>query len=150
MCAGVGFSIDLIDEKELENFFAPEKIKEFQETGTAISHYWDPRPVLPMWNDGIVTLCSWGNRDRNNKLPVTGWARDESIMAGKWNYLSPEEVKIPVLRALEKGVWFDAYSAIKGIIVSKDGDLKLYMVTKDSCPSYLKFTGHDREPCWIA
>lgn len=148
MCGGVGFSIEGIDEEELRLFFTLEEIELFRSSGMAKSHFWDREPVLPVRNVEIVNLYSWGNRDRSIKLPLTGWARSESIADGKWEHLSPQEISIPVLRGREKGIWFDTCNTIKGIKIAKSGLKKVYMVTKDASPIYKKITGHDREPYW--
>jgi hypothetical protein len=64
--------------------------------------FWQAHPVLPALIDGEVRLYDWGNRDDQVRLPKTGWMRQESLEAGKWAYLHPQEVIIPAFMGLEK------------------------------------------------
>ena len=90
----------------------------------------------------------WGNKDKDLKLPKTGWAREESVKQGKWNWLDPEFVDIPVDKGYEKKVWFDLPEGTKGVLVkSKDKkEERVYMITKEASDKYEKKTKHDREP----
>ncbi|SFP68707.1 hypothetical protein SAMN05216229_104318 [Geopseudomonas sagittaria] len=53
--------------------------------------------------DGSVEWVPWGRRkEREGHLPATGWARVDSISAGKWARFHPREVWIVVERFM---VW---------------------------------------------
>lgn len=150
MCGGLAFPIKRIAENELEKWFTPGEFTEIKKKGIATTYFWSKKPFLPIEKDGEVHLVAWGNRDKNIKLPPTGWAKQESIDEGKWFYLHPQEVTIPVVQGVEKKVWFDVPSgAFRGIIVEKDGEPHAYMMTKEASPEYLKLTGHDRQPIEI-
>jgi len=62
--------------------------------------------LLPIIHDGQLLIREWGNRGGQGKLPKTGWCKQESLVAGKWRWLSPEPVEIPANFGLEKGIWF--------------------------------------------
>ena len=88
----------------------------------------------------------WGNKDKGIRLPKTGWAREESIKDGKWDYLYPEFVDIPIEDGYEKKTKFKLSSGTKGIVVQKGDDSRVYMITKSASQEYQNETGHDREP----
>src|SRR5213593_1136120 len=95
MCGGIRFKYDDRLEPVLAEAYSPEQLKLARETGAVQSVYWQARPVLPALLDGDLRLFDWGNRDESLKLPKTGWVRIESLEAGKWNYLHPQEIVIP-------------------------------------------------------
>lgn len=147
MCGGLAFPIKRIPKNELEKWFKPLELKEFEKSGTAQTFFWSQKPVLPIVDGEKVKLVAWGNRDKNVKLPQTGWAKQESVDGGKWFYLHPQEVVIPVERGCERKHWFDVSSGgFRGLLVEKDGEAHAYMITKAADPNYLKLTGHDRQP----
>lgn len=146
MCGGIGFNPNLISEEELLRFFTQEEVDYFFKTGEAQIFFWSIRPVLPAETAGAVHLFDWGNRDKNIDLPKTGWARIESLEAGRWNYLNPVEVIIPASRGYEKKIWFNTPDKLKGVIVEKDGNQRIYMITKPADQDYINLTGHDRMP----
>lgn len=80
------------------------------------------------------------------KLPPTGWARSESLREGKWDYLHPEEVDIPVDQGYEKKTWFDFKNGTKGVVVKRGENERVYIVTREANKDYAQETGHDREP----
>ena len=146
MCGGVGYKIKRISKEELEKYYSPELIKRFETTGRVESFFWNKNSTLPVKSKDRVQLVLWGNKDEEVKLPKTGWAKEESLKIGKWNYLHPEVVDIPVNSGYEKKVWFDFAKGTKGIVVKRDGVERVYMVTKEASAEYKKTTGHDREP----
>jgi len=105
-------------------------------------------PELPVIHDGQVKIYEWGNRGgRAPKLPKTGWCRQESLQAGKWRWLSPEQVVIPAQFGLEKGVWFSITQGIEGIVVQDQSDRPhVYMLTQNASTYYQNMTKHDRMP----
>lgn len=147
MCGGLAFPIKKIAAGELEKWFEPVELKQFQKTGYAQSYFWSKRPVLPIESGKEVKLVAWGNRDKDVKLPQTGWAKQESVDQGKWFYLHPQEVTIPVARGYEKGKWFDVTSGgFRGLLIEAGEQLHAYMLTQPADPAYLKMTGHNRQP----
>lgn len=55
---------------------------------------------------GEETEAVWGRRNREeypeSPVPVTGWARLESIQAGRWDRFHGEKVHIPATAYMEK------------------------------------------------
>lgn len=146
MCGGVSFKFSEVDEAELSQFFSPAEIAKFRATGEAQSFFWSLRPVLPVRDKGKVKLYNWGNRDKALPLPQTGWAKIESLVAGRWRHLHPQEVEIPATRGYEKKVWFEIEGGIRGVLVEK-GDLKrVYLVTQEATPEFQALTKHNRMP----
>ena len=150
MCGGVRFKYDDRLEPALAEVYSPEQLKLARETGAVQSVYWQAHPVLPALFDGDVRLFDWGNRDESLKLPKTGWVRIESLDAGKWNYLRPQEVVIPAFEGVEKKVWFGIDHGIRGFLVRRNGAERVYMLTLPPTPEYRALTGHDRMPALIA
>lgn len=147
MCGGVGFKIKNISEEELKKIFINEEIDLFKKRGEAYSFYWDELPVLPVKIKKQIKLICWGNKNESIKFPKTGWAREESIKSGKWNYLNPEIVDVPINQGYEKKIWFDMPSGTKGILThNSKGEQRVYMITKEADKEYVSETKHNREP----
>jgi len=119
MCGGAYF---LYDEEPMRMYFP------------------NPKAVLPVKReDGEVDLVQWGRRkEQPGELPATGWARLDSIHAGKWAKFFPQPVLIPVLSFMEKdteGVshWYDLQKGqfIQGLIARShdSSEKRLYVVT---------------------
>jgi len=132
MCGGVRYKI----EKEAIRVFFP-----------------NPKAKLPVvMKDGNVILLPWGRRkEQEGKLPPGGWARLESINAGKWNCFHPRPVKIAVDAFMEKdheknSHWFDMEpdTFIQGLYATVDDEARIYVVTIE--PNPLKRQIHDRWP----
>ena len=150
MCGGVRFKYDERLEPALAAVYTSEQLAQARESGVVQSVYWQPRPVLPALVDGDLQLFDWGNRDESLKLPKTGWVRIESLDAGKWNYLHPQEIVIPAFEGVEKKVWFGIDHGIRGFLVRRNGAERVYMLTLPPTPEYRALTGHDRMPALIA
>jgi hypothetical protein len=147
MCGGVGFKTKNIPAEELKKFYSPELLRRFKTSGRIESFFWHNDPILPVKNkDGGIKLERWGNKDDAGKLPKTGWAKEESLKIGKWDYLHPEFVDIPVDSGYEKKTWFDLPEGTKGIIVKRAGEERVYMITREASNEYKLETGHGREP----
>lgn len=146
MCGGVGFSIKNISEAELTRYYSPEILQRLQAEGRAESFFWREPAVLPVKTRNGVQLKIWGNKSKELKLPQTGWAKAESLAAGKWDHLHPEPADIPIDAGYEKKVWFDMPAGTKGIVVKKGGDERIYMITETADEEYLRETGHTRQP----
>ena len=156
MCGGVIFPYRKIFAEALAQSYSPEELAEFERTGQVRSLYWQKgQPVLPVLagdseseGDGSpgLTLVRWGNRDKEAPFPQTGWARVDSIEAGKWSHLRPRPVLIPVSYGVEKGKWFPIDSGIMGVLVQRKGEERVYMLTGDATPEFLDVTRHERMP----
>ena len=79
--------------------------------------------------------------------PVSYALFRQVLKDGKWDYLKPDTVDIPIDSGYEKKVWFDMPEGTKGVLVeSKEGDERVYMITSKASDRYEKETKHDREP----
>ena len=116
----------------------------------------NPKAALPVLQaDGSVEWLPWGRRrEQEGHLPATGWARVDSIIAGKWARFHPQEVRI-VAERLEKdpaGVshWFDLEEgqAIEGLLVATGEERRVYVVT--SLPPAGCESIHGRWPVLLA
>lgn len=147
MCGGIGFKLTQISESELETYYSQSQLDSFRSAGSAVSYFWDTKPVLPVSTENETHLVKWGNRDAHIPLPKTGWAKIESVTDGKWRYYNPQFITIPAIRGFEKGVWFDiAGNGIRGIVVKKGDVKRAYMLTQKADNAYLKLTHHTRQP----
>lgn len=147
MCGGIVWNLEKIPKNELAKYYTKEQIAKFAQSKKGASFFWDTQPTLPIELDGKTQLIPWGNRDNQSKMPKTGWAKAESIKAGKWKWLNPKIVKILADKGYEKGVWFDIPSGgVQGLVATLDKDVRAYMITKPASADYLKLTKHDREP----
>ena len=116
MCGGVRFTYNERQAPLLSEAYAAADVEKARESGVVESVFWQARPVLPALIDDEGRLFDWGNRDSGLKLPKTGWVRIESLADGKWNYLKPREVLIPVFQGYEKKVWFTIDHGIRGLL----------------------------------
>ncbi len=156
MCGGVVFPYKKEYRETLAKYYSPEDLAEFERTGEVRSLYWQKgEPVLPVRVESAEDggegedeefIVRWGNRDKQAPFPQTGWARVDSITNGKWDYLKPEPVLIPVAQGVEKGKWFTIDEGIKGVLVHRGGDQRVYMLTDDATPDFLSVTNHARMP----
>lgn len=113
----------------------------------------NPKAALPVRRGNDVEWVRWGRR-REENLPgfvQGGWARLDSIQAGKWERHGPEHVQLAVIAFMEKDSernshWIDVPTgmAIEGLILRFDNEVRLYVVTEDT-PSEFAWV-HDRWP----
>ncbi len=98
----------------------------------------NPKAVLPVRNkDGSAVLLPWGRRrEQAGRLPLGGWARLDSVYAGRWDRFFPKSVKLPVLQFMEKDIsgnshWFDVVKGrfIQGLVARNDQERRIYVVT---------------------
>ena len=132
MCGGVNFEYE---GEVLKSFFP------------------NPKAQLPLLKrNGEIMLMGWGRREKQEgKLPTTGWARLDSIYAGRWDKYFPIPVRIPVLRFMEKnyeGVskWYDLIpsNCIQGLVAREGNEMRVYVVTVEAELSERDY--HDRMP----
>jgi hypothetical protein len=149
MCGGIRFNYDPALEPALGEVFTAAQLAQFRASGLVTTLFWQPRPVLPALSASGLVLYDWGNREPGVNLPQTGWIRAESLTAGKWRHLRPQEVVIPAAQGVEKKVWFGITHGIRGFVVTR-GDLqRLYMLTLPPTAEYLALTGHERMPALV-
>ncbi len=79
-------------------------------------------------------------------MPHTGWCRSESLAQGKWKWLKPKVVHVPVHKGFEKKKWFLTPKGIDAVLVEQKGKKRVYILTEPSSSFYAKLTGHDRMP----
>ncbi len=127
MCAGLALFRDM---QEVKVFFPNPRARLLCRTGT-----------------GMDIDAIWGRRNEkeypDSGLPVTGWARKESLAAGKWDRFDGEEVLIPALSYMEKddrrhSHWFELEKDqfLCGLLISWRDLRFLYMVTIPTPEAY--------------
>jgi len=80
---------------------------QFKHEGKTLKVYFpDPQAVLPVrLKTGGHVLLPWGRREgETGALPVGGWARHESILAGKWDRFFPKPVRLDLKRLWRKTI----------------------------------------------
>lgn len=120
--------------------------------GREVRFYWRAHPaLLPVWLDGRLQVVRWGNRDRSDRtLPPTGWTWRETVEAGRWREMAPEEVDIPACFGFANGVWFKVKQGMKGIAVrDRAGDPVVFMVCEPSTRYYRVMTRCEWMPVLI-
>ena len=98
----------------------------------------NPGALLPVrMKDGGVSLLPWGRRkEQAGQLPMGGWARLDSINAGKWDRYFPTPTKIMVDQFMEKDIegrshWFLVTPGqwIQGLVAREHDEQRVYVVT---------------------
>ena len=125
----------------------------YSATGKPIRIYFpNPKAALPVQQaDGSVEWVTWGRRkEQPGNLPATGWARDDSIRAGKWAHHHSQQVHVVAERFMEKDEaklshWFDLDEGqtIEALLLVQGGERRVYVVTT-AAPHNLQI--HDRWP----
>ena len=112
----------------------------------------NPKALLPVkTRAGSITTLAWGRRrEQTGTLPLGGWARLDSIYAGRWDRWFPVAVKIPVKSFMEKDLeghshWFDLTRGqwIQGLVARHQQERRVYVVTIEP---ELPEAVHDRWP----
>ncbi|WP_286162455.1 hypothetical protein [Methylobacillus flagellatus] len=113
----------------------------------------NPKAALPVARaSGQVEWVKWGRRkEEPGKFVQGGWARQESVNAGKWDRVEPELVQLAVTSFMEKDAartshWIDvpAGMAINALIATMEGESRLYVITTETPAEYVWV--HDRWP----
>jgi len=98
----------------------------------------NPKATLPVkMKDRNVELLPWGRRkEQAGVLPLGGWARLDSIYAGRWDKWFPKPVKLPIKSFMEKDLegqshWFDLTKGqcIQGLVARDKHEQRIYVVT---------------------
>ena len=117
MCGGVYY---LINGQEVRTYFP------------------NPKACLPVKKKiKDVELLPWGRRkNQAGRLPLGGWARLESIYAGRWDKWFPTPVKLVISQFMEKDIegsshWFDITPGkwIQGLVAHWHNERRVYVVT---------------------
>jgi len=144
MCRAISILKARINLELLEEYNLQSRIRQRGDSGVeeVVFDFADrnQNPQLPVIHDGRMRVYEWGNRGGGvAKLPKTGWCREESLNAGKWRWLSPEQV-----------VRFSITEGIKGIVVQDQSDQPhVYMLTQGASTYYQNMTKHQRMPVLI-
>ncbi|MHB1142266.1 MAG: hypothetical protein ACYC1T_10995 [Sulfuricaulis sp.] len=98
----------------------------------------NPKAVLPVTlKQGGHELVTWGRRkEEPGKLPAGGWARLDSIKAGKWDRFIPKPVRLDVEEFMEKDTakkshWYPLLGGnwIQGLVAWEGDERRVYVVT---------------------
>ena len=112
----------------------------------------NPKAQLPVKTRmGGIRMLAWGRRhEQAGRLPLGGWARLDSIYAGRWDRWFPAPVKIPVKSFMEKDLeghshWYDLTRGqwIQGLVARHQQEQRIYVVTIEP---ELADAVHDRWP----
>ena len=114
----------------------------FKANGDELTIYFpNPKAIMPVrLKNGKHSLVAWGRRElQPGFLPRGGWARIDSIYAGKWNHYNPVPVKLDVEAFMEKdkddvSQWYELQEEefIQGLIATLGTEQRLYVVTQVS------------------
>lgn len=100
-----------------------------------------------------VTWIVWGKRkvEGPGRFPNGGWARIDSIKAGKWKPWHPRPVMIPAESFMEKDhdekshwITLAPGMVIQALLAERNGEQRVYVVTEETPPEYHWI--HDRWP----
>ena len=131
MCGGVYY---IINGEEVRTYFP------------------NPKACLPVKKKKSgVELLPWGRRkEQAGHLPLGGWARLDSIYAGRWDKWFPTPVKLMASQFMEKDIegqshWFDITPGkwIQGLVAHYDNERRVYVVT---ITPEMEDAVHDRWP----
>ena len=112
----------------------------------------NPKAQLPVkTRTDDIRMLAWGRRhEQAGRLPLGGWARLDSIYAGRWDRWFPVPVKIPVKSFMEKDLeghshWYDLTRGqwIQGLVARHQQERRIYVVTIEP---ELAVAVHDRWP----
>lgn len=113
-----------------------------------------PGARLPVrLRDGNVTWVIWGRREKEaiGQFPNGGWARLNSIHAGKWKPWHPRPVLITADQFMEKDregqshwIALDKKMVIQGLLAERRDERRVYVVTVNTPPEQAWI--HDRWP----
>ena len=87
----------------------------------------------------------WGKRQNEGpgKFPNEGWARLDSIKAGKWKSWNPRSVLIPADSFLEKDhdkkshwITLESRMLIQSLLDERNDEHRVYIVTEETPPQY--------------
>jgi hypothetical protein len=89
--------------------------------------------------DGQLQILRWGaRRGQSRGLPLTAWARTDTLQAGGWGGLEPERVVIPATMGLDRGVWFRVREGACGLLVRDEQERPVVYVLVEPASHYYK------------
>jgi putative SOS response-associated peptidase YedK len=113
-----------------------------------------PQAQIPVLLDEGLAFRQWGKRrgeDDSFDVPQTGWARLDSIEAGKWSRYAPSQVLIPARSFMEKDEqkqshWFQMppNAFLLGLHIMSQDKSFVYIVTQPAEGAFQ--TIHERWP----
>lgn len=112
----------------------------------------NPKATLPVrTKNHEAELLPWGRRkEQKGRLPMGGWARLDSIYAGRWDQWFPTPVKLNIKCFMEKDMegnshWFDLIKGqwLQGLVARYQQEQRVYVVTIE--PEMMDAV-HDRWP----
>ena len=113
-----------------------------------------PKAALPVLRkNGEIEWVTWGKRKEEPErfFAPGGWARLDSVQAGKWQRFHPRPVLLPVQSFMEKdherqSHWIDvpAGQLMQGLLATHEDQARVYVVTTDTPAEYHWI--HDRWP----
>ena len=98
----------------------------------------NPKAMLPVRKkSGSIDLLPWGRRKQQaGELPLGGWARLDSIYAGRWDRWFLIPVKLSIKSFMEKDLegqshWYDLTTGqyIQGLLARNKNEQRIYVVT---------------------
>lgn len=98
----------------------------------------NPKARLPViTHSSRPCLLAWGRRQAQaGQLPLGGWARLDSIYAGRWDRWFPVPVKIPASGFMERDIegrdhWHNLTRGqwIQGLVARDHHERRIYVVT---------------------
>ena len=130
----------------------------FQKSDGTLFKVYFPIPMVRIpfvTKEGQLLEGIWGRRNKdefqNENIPVSGWARIESLKSGKWDKYNPEKVYIPAKSYMEKdhernSHWFDVdeKTNLIGIKLTTKEHNIIYMATRPTPKEFSHI--HDR---WV-
>ena len=115
----------------------------------------NPKAALPVLrSDGEIEWIKWGKRREevaNTGFIQGGWARLDSINAGKWDRLKPQRVVLAVTSFMEKDesrashwIELEPDQALEALVITIEEESRLYVITEDTPLAFAWV--HDRWP----
>ncbi len=117
----------------------------------------NPKAALPVTKaDGSFEWIKWGRRKEEQAAFVQGgWARSDSLEAGKWDRYNPKQVLLATQSFMEKDAvkashWIEIPKgfAIEALVVENNSESRVYIITEDTPPEFAWV--HDRWPKLIS
>ena len=151
MCQGVSILLSRMPSETVERYKLGSRIVcrggEYKEL-----HFMhrERTRMLPVLYGGKLIVCEWGNWSSRSKLPRPGWCGSETLEAGKWRWLEPQQIEIPADYGFDKGVWYQVTQGIRGILVRDEQERPhAYILTVPASHYYKIMTRSSRMPILI-
>lgn len=112
-------------------------VKYLHEDALIFVHFAKPGAVLPvLLRSGEVRYVPWGrHQGESGRLPLSGWARLDSVRKGTWSKYSPIPVRIPVHQFMERdregaAHWYSVGEgfALQGVLARCGEEVRVYVI----------------------